>query len=115
MHELSIALSIIDGVEEQAAHRPAARVSAVYVKLGPLSGVVKDALLFSWEAACAGTPLEQTRLEVEEILVRLYCTRCAGERPAAGFGQMVCAECGELCFDIRSGAELEVVAMELED
>jgi hydrogenase nickel incorporation protein HypA/HybF len=57
MHELSIALSIIEGVEEELELHPGAHVAAVQVKIGPLSGVVKDALLFSYGIACEGTPL----------------------------------------------------------
>ena len=35
----------------------ACKVSAVHLRLGALSGVVKDALLFSYEVACQDTPL----------------------------------------------------------
>jgi hydrogenase nickel incorporation protein HypA/HybF len=44
MHELSIAMSIVEMAEEEA-HLRNVRVSAVHLKLGMLSGVVKDALL----------------------------------------------------------------------
>jgi len=58
MHELSIALSMIEMATEEAERREGVRVNALHLKLGPLSGVVKDALLFSYEIACNGTPLE---------------------------------------------------------
>jgi Zn finger protein HypA/HybF involved in hydrogenase expression len=67
MHELSITLSIIEGVEEELARHKGAQASAVYLRLGPLSGVVKDALLFSWDVACEGTQLEGSKLEIEEM------------------------------------------------
>lgn len=67
MHELSIALSIIEGAEEEAQRQGGARVCAVHLKLGPLSGVVKEALLFSYELACEGTSLEGSRLVIEEM------------------------------------------------
>ena len=43
MHELSIALSIVELAEEEAAER-SVRVNAVHLKLGRLSGVVRDAI-----------------------------------------------------------------------
>jgi Zn finger protein HypA/HybF involved in hydrogenase expression len=43
MHELSIAMSIVEIAEEEADQRGGARVSAVHLKLGALAGVVKDA------------------------------------------------------------------------
>ena len=42
------------------------QVSAVHLKLGALSGVVKEALLGSFEMACEDTPLKGARLVVEE-------------------------------------------------
>ena len=41
MHELSIAMSILDVAEEEAERQGGARVVAVHLKLGPLSGVVQ--------------------------------------------------------------------------
>ncbi|MDQ2774279.1 MAG: hydrogenase maturation nickel metallochaperone HypA [Acidobacteriota bacterium] len=115
MHELSIALSIIEGVEEELDRRQDARVAVVHLKLGPLSGVVKDALLFSYEVACEGTQLEGSRLEIEEILVVLYCPVCQEERPAVSMQRLCCAICDTPSADIRRGSELEVFALELID
>ena len=55
MHELSIAMSIVEMAEEEAEQRGGVQVSAVHLKLGALSGVVKEALLSSYEMACEGT------------------------------------------------------------
>jgi hydrogenase nickel incorporation protein HypA/HybF len=57
MHELSIALSIIDAACEEAERHAGARVVAVHLKLGPLSGVVKEALVSAYELAREGSPL----------------------------------------------------------
>jgi hydrogenase nickel incorporation protein HypA/HybF len=67
MHELSIALSMIEMATEEVDRRGGGRVTALYLKLGSLSGVVKEALTFSYEIACQGTPLEGSRLIVEEL------------------------------------------------
>ena len=56
MHELSIAMGIVEAATDEAQRR-GVRVSAVHLRLGALSGVVKDALLFSYEVACQDTPL----------------------------------------------------------
>ena len=55
MHELSIAMSMIDMATEELKKNGGTKVDVIYMKLGRLSGVVKDALLFSWEVACQGT------------------------------------------------------------
>ena len=43
VHELSIALSILDVAEEEMERRGNVPVEAIYLKVGPLSGVVKEA------------------------------------------------------------------------
>ena len=68
MHELSIAISMIDQITEESANRGGLDVEAVHLRLGVFSGVDKDALLFSWELACEGSCLEGTRLVIETIL-----------------------------------------------
>lgn len=67
MHELSIALSIVDAAADEGARRGAVQVNAVYLRLGTLSGVVKEALLFSYGLACEGTTLNGSQLVVEEV------------------------------------------------
>ncbi len=62
MHELSIAMSIVELAQEEAGRRGDIRIKAVHLRLGALSGVVKDALLSSYEMACDDTPLEGSRL-----------------------------------------------------
>lgn len=66
MHELSIALSMIEIASEEVDRRGGGRVAALHLKLGQMSGVVKEALTFSWEIACQGTALEGSQLIVEE-------------------------------------------------
>ncbi len=66
MHELSIALSIIDGVSEELQERGGPKLHAVHLQIGHLSGVVKEALLFAYDVACEGTPLAGSRLVIRE-------------------------------------------------
>ena len=67
MHELSIALSIVEGVAEEAEQHGGGPVRAVHLRLGRLSGIVPEALLFSYEVACEGTSLQGSELRIEEV------------------------------------------------
>lgn len=66
MHELSIAMNIVEIACEEAARLPDARVEEVRLRLGTDSGIVKDALLFSWPLACEGTAIEGAELLIDE-------------------------------------------------
>ena len=112
MHELSIAVSIVELAGEEAARR-GVQVTAVYLKLGALSGVVKDALLGSFELASAGTPLEGSRLVVEEQPVVVFCPVCQEERQLPSIQLFRCPECGSPTPEVRGGRELQVTALEV--
>jgi hydrogenase nickel incorporation protein HypA/HybF len=113
MHELSIALSIVEIASEEAARHEGAHVEVVHLRLGALSGVVKDALLFSWDLACEETPLAGATLQIEEIPVRVWCTACQTERSLDAALDFRCTACGALTTEVRSGRELEVSALEI--
>jgi len=114
MHELSIALSMIEMASAEAERRGGARVQALHLKLGTLSGVVKDALLFSYEVACNGTPLEGSQLLIEDVPVVIYCSQCEAEQQLDSIQRFCCPVCGTLSSDVVKGRELEFVAMEIE-
>ena len=114
MHELSIAISIIDTAAAEAARHGAAQVNAVHLKLGALSGVVKDALIFSYELACNGTALEGSELIIEETPIVVLCTSCQAERVIESIQSFCCPVCGTLTPEVIRGRELEVFAMEIE-
>lgn len=65
MHELSVALSLVDLATEEG-QRLGGRVCAVHVKIGQLAGVAKDALAFSYEIACQDTAMAGSQLVIEE-------------------------------------------------
>jgi hydrogenase nickel incorporation protein HypA/HybF len=80
MHELSIAMSILDVVEEECARRGEGRVAAIHLKLGALSGVVKESLLSAFELAREETDMKDCDLLIEEIPIVVYCPACGTER-----------------------------------
>jgi len=114
MHELSVAMSIIEIAEEESKRRGGLQISAVHLRLGLLSGVVKDALLFAYEIARHDTPLAASRLVVEEVPGVIYCPACEGRRPVGSLEWFCCAECGSLASELVQGKELEVVSLEVE-
>jgi hydrogenase nickel incorporation protein HypA/HybF len=113
MHELSIALSILDVAEEEAQRRGVC-VLGIHLKLGPLSGVVKEALLAAYELAREGSPLEGAQLVIEEVPVLAHCPTCQATREVVSIQEMCCADCGTPTTQVISGRELEIVALEVQ-
>jgi hydrogenase nickel incorporation protein HypA/HybF len=114
MHELSIAMNIVDLALEESRTR-AVIVEAVHLDLGPLSGVVADALRFSWELACHETPLEGARLLIREIPVEIHCSTCKAHRTLDSMQWLCCPVCATPALEIIHGKELAITALEVRD
>jgi hydrogenase nickel incorporation protein HypA/HybF len=101
--------------QEEAERHGCVQVQAVHLKLGRLTGVVKEALLSSYEMACEATPLEGSRLLIEEIPVEVFCPKCEAPRLVDSIQSFCCPECGTPTAHILRGKELEVVALEIKE
>jgi hydrogenase nickel incorporation protein HypA/HybF len=113
VHELSIALSILDVAEEEVERRGNVQVEAIYVRLGPLSGVVKEALLSAYELAREQTPFASSRLVIEDVPIVIFCKGCGTERPVHSVQEMRCTYCDGPADQIIQGRELQLSALEL--
>src|SRR6202050_85822 len=113
MHELSIAMSIVEMAQEESEQRGCFQISAVHLKLGALSGVVKEALLSSYEMACEDTCLAGSRLIFEDVPVIVFCPHCQAQRRLSSVQWFCCSECGTPTPEVVQGKELQVVALEI--
>lgn len=107
MHELSIAMSIIEIVEEQAKIAGEQRVLEVELDIGTASGVVIDALRFSLEEAVNASILQNSNIRINEIPSAFKCLSCGFEfEPEDVISP--CPKCGHLFSDVISGKELKI-------
>jgi len=113
MHELSIAESIITAVVQEMEEQSLSSVSVIGVRIGAVSGVLPDALLFSYEVAIGGTALSDTKLEIEKVPAEGKCRHCEAH-VRLGDCSFLCPKCGSGAVDLRSGHELEVAYIEAE-
>jgi hydrogenase nickel incorporation protein HypA/HybF len=114
MHELSIALSILDMAAEEAQRHGGARIRGIHLRLGPLAGVVKEALVSAYELARDAEDLGDAALIIEDVPILAHCPSCGTDRPVVAINRLWCSACGTPTSDIVSGRELEVFALEIE-
>ncbi|MFF3327504.1 hydrogenase maturation nickel metallochaperone HypA [Streptomyces sp. NPDC002889] len=112
MHEMSIALAVVDQVEEAARSHGATTVKTVRLQVGELAGVVADSLTFCFELACAGTVLHGAELIAESVPGRARCESCAGDWAVGMPPQLCCPGCGEATAELIAGRELRITAVE---
>jgi hydrogenase nickel incorporation protein HypA/HybF len=108
MHELAIAESVVAAVLDRTESRP---VSVVRLRVGRLSGVVPDALMFCFELATAGTTLDGAELQIEDQEGRARCRDCG--RDFALDDPILLCSCGSADVKVLSGRDLVVTSVEV--
>jgi hydrogenase nickel incorporation protein HypA/HybF len=108
MHELAIAESVVSAVLEHTGGR---QVSEVRLRVGQLSGVVPDALLFCFDLAAAGTPLEGASVEIEEVEAHAHCRTCGVD--FAMIDSFLLCDCGSADVELLAGRELALASVEV--
>lgn len=114
MHELPVTQSIVESVIDEMNSLRLERVGAVYLKLGRMTTFVPDCIKFYYEALIANTPLEGSRLIIEEIDVTGRCNNCNRQLT---FDEpfFICPVCGSVDIGIISGQELLIDTLEVPD
>ncbi len=115
MHELSIAMNILDIVEEHiSSEESPGIVNRILLHVGEFSGVMEDALEFNFEVAKKGTVADQAKLEIETIESKGSCGECRNEFRVQAFVP-ACPVCGSYNVEITAGRELQIKEIYLED
>ncbi len=112
MHELSLTLSILDIIDEQAVKHGFKRVNALKLSLGRLSCVEPKAIEFAFSVQSKGTAAEGAQLEFEIHPIVIYCFSCQKEIKLQSY-EAICTECGGLDVILKSGTE-ELKLLELD-
>lgn len=114
VHEVSLAVALIELAEEAARREGASRIEAVHVDLGALAGVVPEALAFAFDGAKVGTLAHHARLEVELLPAVAYCEACNCEfEVESELGIAVCPRCEGPSAALRQGYELTLSRLEV--
>jgi hydrogenase nickel incorporation protein HypA/HybF len=113
MHELAIAMNIIELAEENANKANASVVLEIELDIGKQSGVVIEALMFAIESAKQGTILEKANWIINEIPALAKCSSCQNEFVPDDFFTP-CPHCGNPFSDIIQGKELRVKTIKVE-
>lgn len=112
MHEVALAQGIVDIVREQATRAACRVVKVVHLRVGALSSVEPEALLFGFESAARGTVVEGATLAIERTLGKARCMGC--ERDAQVESRLaLCPHCGSGQLLITGGDELRITELEV--
>ncbi len=113
MHELSLAENVLKIIEDAAGKQGFTRVKTVWLEIGRLACVEKEAMRFCFGEAMRGSIADQSRLEIVEAEGRGQCVKCSLDFPVAALYEP-CPRCGSYETRVTGGDQLRVKELEVE-
>lgn len=114
MHELSIAQEIFSIIQQNVDAGKLESVKNVKVKIGKLSNILPDSLLFCFDAIKSDTPLNNSELIINQTPILIECNDCKSvseiEPPVFS-----CPNCSGINIKMTGGSELILEEIELND
>jgi hydrogenase nickel incorporation protein HypA/HybF len=113
MHEVSVALSLLEMIENKCREEGYFSVESVKVRVGKASTILPEALNLAFEIAKKETVARGDELLIDLIPLRAQCKSCLNSFEGENSYIFECPFCKSPSFKVISGNELELVEMEV--
>lgn len=113
MHEMSLAESVREIVEDTARAHGGGRVTVVRLEIGRLAQVEAEALRFGFEVVQRGSLAEGARLDIVETDGTAWCMPCGAAIVITQRGDP-CPTCGSHQLQVTGGDRMRVMDIEIE-
>jgi hydrogenase nickel incorporation protein HypA/HybF len=107
MHEMSLAESVLQIVEDHARKHGFARVNTIFMEVGQLAGVEVEALRFALEVVTRGSVAEGAAVDIAQTPGQAWCLAC-GDTVAMATLYDGCSRCGGYQVQVTGGTEMRV-------
>lgn len=107
MHEVSIINNVIEIVLMKAEENKLKSIDKITLKIGELSGVMKESLMFAFQGISKETILENAELVIERVKATGECSNCNIIFEIKHFNKL-CPKCNKFCCNILTGYELYI-------
>ena len=113
MHELSIAYSIVEIVNNEAQKVNSTKVSEIELEVGSLSGIEVEALEFAMEVSIKNTIMENANVKINLKEAKALCKKCNFSFPVTSLFDS-CPQCGGFENEVYQGQEMLVKSLVVE-
>ncbi|MGB9603360.1 MAG: hydrogenase maturation nickel metallochaperone HypA [Limisphaerales bacterium] len=112
MHEAGIIHNLLQMTNDIALKQKANRVLKLHLRVGSMSGVVPEALLFAFDAMRKNTIASEANLEIEIVQALCWCNNCNIEYAPEDDFDFLCPKCGGGNVKLIKGKELDLVSID---
>ena len=115
MHEVSIALGMVDELKRIARENNATKITLVKLKIGKMSGIVTDSLKFAFDAVKLEHPvMTSAEIIINEIPLIYECNDCNAKFETEDIYFPECINCKSYNLTTLSGEEQHIENVEVE-
>ena len=115
MHEVSLALNILEIAQKQCKESGHTIIASITLDIGRGAGVMKDALLFAFDAVKQGSLADKAELIINDVLFSGHCHSCHKDFTSEQEYVLFCPLCSSFEIEIHRGREMNIVEMEVND
>ena len=113
MHEVAVALRIVEIALRAADEHGGGRIVAAHLDVGELTCITPEALAFAFRVAARGTRAEGCRLDIVKVPARIRCHSCKAEHERELLE--ACPQCNAVGGEILAGRELRLDTIEIDE
>jgi hydrogenase nickel incorporation protein HypA/HybF len=115
VHEVSVALGMVDELRKIAAKNSAKKILNVKLKIGRMSGIVTDSLKFAFDAVKLEHPfIASAEIVIEEVPLVYKCNECSRSFDGDNLYFPSCPDCDSYNLTLVSGEEQHIENVEIE-
>jgi hydrogenase nickel incorporation protein HypA/HybF len=115
VHEVSIALGMVDELTRIARENNATKITLVKLKIGKMSGIVSDSLIFAFDAIKLEHPImTSAEIIINEVPLIYECNDCNTKFEAEDIYFPACTNCKSYNLSLISGEEQHIENVEVE-
>lgn len=108
MHELSIAVKLVELSCEHASVYDDAEIAAIHIAIGVLAQVHEGSLRSGFEIASEGTAAAGAELVIRSVPLVIACPDCNRDFRIDGIQDLRCPNCHGDATQVRGGNELDL-------
>ena len=110
MHEMSIAIALVEQLGTIAVENDATLIEEVHIRAGAMRGIVPEALDMAFEVAAEGTIAEGAKIVLTVVPPTAKCRVC-GAQFEPEIDSFLCGQCGEADVEIVEGNDIVVTSV----
>lgn len=114
MHELSLAISVMEIVVQEARKLDKHSIKAIEIEVGDFAGVELSSFRFSMEAVIRASVFDKAEVRLISIQAIAECVNCRISFNAPS-RFCCCPQCKDYCVSLIQGTEFRLTAIIFED